>query len=66
MEMRKNKGIVTLTLLGVVIAVGILLVFGWLIAFAVTTGLCGGSIASCLCSGLRRYHGQYIDVRDTD
>lgn len=66
MNIRKNKGIISLTVLGIVLGVGILLVFGYAIALSVSGGVFGGSVAAWLCSGLRNYRSQYIDVRDTD
>lgn len=66
MRIRKNKGLITLTLLGCVVAVGFLLFFGYAIAASVATGIFGGSITAWLCDGLRRYPSDHIDVRDTD
>ena len=63
---RKNKGFITLTLLGIVVSIGILLVFGYVIALSVAAGFSGGSLAAWLIGGLRNYPNHYIDVRDTD
>ena len=66
MFIRNNKGFITLTILGCLVAVGFLLFFGYVVAASVVTGIFGGSISAWLCNGLRRYPGSHIDVRDTD
>lgn len=66
MNIHKNRGVITLTLLGVVVCIGMTLVFGYVIALSVTAGFGGGSLAAWLCKGLRGYPNHYIDLRDTD
>lgn len=66
MNITRNKGIVSLTILGILIFIGVALVFGYVIALSVAAGLSGGSITAWLSNGLQRYPSHYIDVRETD
>ncbi len=66
MSMRKHKGIVTLTVFGILLSISILIFFGYVIALSVVAGVGGGSVATWLSNGIRRYPNHYIDVSDTD
>ncbi len=62
----RNRGIVSLTLLGFVLGLSSLVFLGTALALSIAAGVGVGSAAAWLCNGLQRYPCQYIDVRDTD